>query len=62
MKEVENRNREDRQLLSPNSNYMCGEIVFDKYVRYFCLINVQSDNCLCPLPIPTSRDSPMSLE
>ena len=47
MKEVENRNGEDAQLLSPNQYYVYGEIEFHKYIRYFGLKIVQSDNCVC---------------
>ena len=32
MKEVENRNGEDAQLLNPNQYYVYGEIEFQKYM------------------------------
>lgn len=61
MKEVENRNRDNNQSLSHSPNCMCGEIRLDKYIRYFCLINVHSYSLLCPFAIPTFMDLRVSL-
>ena len=55
VKEAETRNG-DARLLSPSQCYMYGEIESHRYIRYFCLKIVQSDNCVCHLPIPSFMD------